>query len=88
MQERYLVERAERFETIVRLIRETQHSLEAVLDLGCGTGSLMSSVLEAFPEASVTGIDFDPARAASRPWIASGEATATPSTGACAVASW
>jgi SAM-dependent methyltransferase len=61
MQERYLVKRTERFETIVRLIRETQHSVEFVLDLGCGTGSLMSSVLEAFPEARVMGIDFDPA---------------------------
>ena len=61
MQERYLVERNQRFETMVRLIRETQDSLEAVLDLGCGTGSLMSSVLEAFPEARVSGIDFDPA---------------------------
>jgi len=61
MQERYLVERSQRFETIVRLIRETQHSVEAVLDLGCGTGSLMSSALEAFPAARVTGIDFDPA---------------------------
>jgi len=61
MQERYLVGRTERFETIVRLIGETQHSVEAVLDLGCGTGSLMSSVLGAFPEATVTGIDFDPA---------------------------
>ena len=60
MQERYLVERAERFEIIVRLIRETQRSVEAVLDLGCGTGSLTSSVLDAFPEARITGIDFDP----------------------------
>jgi SAM-dependent methyltransferase len=61
MQERYLVRRTDRFETVVRLIRETQGSVDAVLDLGCGTGSLMSSVLEAFPETSVTGIDFDPA---------------------------
>jgi SAM-dependent methyltransferase len=61
MQERYLVQRVERFESIVRLIGETQPSVAAVLDLGCGTGSLMSSVLEAFPDARVTGIDFDPA---------------------------
>ena len=61
MQERYLVKRTERFEIVVRLIRETQHSVEAVLDLGCGTGSLMSFVLEAFPEVEVVGVDFDPA---------------------------
>jgi SAM-dependent methyltransferase len=60
MQERYLVKRSERFETIVRLIGETQDSVGTVLDLGCGTGSLMSIVLEAFPEAQVVGIDFDP----------------------------
>jgi len=34
MQERYLVKRAERFEIIVRLIRETRHSVEAVLGPG------------------------------------------------------
>jgi cyclopropane fatty-acyl-phospholipid synthase-like methyltransferase len=60
MQERYLVKRTERFETIVRLVRETQRSVAGVLDLGCGTGSLMLPVLEAFPEAEVVGIDFDP----------------------------
>lgn len=60
MQERYLVKRSERFVTIIRLIRETQQPVSSVLDLGCGTGSLILSVLEAFPEATVTGIDFDP----------------------------
>jgi methylase of polypeptide subunit release factors len=59
MQERYLVERRERFETVVHLIRETQHSVRNVLDLGCGTGSLMSFVLDAFPEAQVMKVDFD-----------------------------
>jgi SAM-dependent methyltransferase len=60
MQARYLVKRAERFETIIRLIRETQYSISTILDLGCGTGSLMLSVLEAFPKAEIIGIDFDP----------------------------
>lgn len=60
MQERYITRRDERFETIVRLVGETQASVDAVLDLGCGTGSLMLSVLEAFPGAVVYGIDFDP----------------------------
>jgi len=61
MQEHYLVKRTERLRTIVNLIRETQHSVNSVLDLGCGTGSLMVSVLEDFPHAISAGIDFDPA---------------------------
>jgi SAM-dependent methyltransferase len=60
MQERYLVRRDERFDIMVRLIRETQHPVNRVLDLGCGTGSTMLPVLEAFPEAQVVGIDLDP----------------------------
>lgn len=60
MQERYLVQRAERFEVIARLIRATQQTVAKVVDLGCGTGSLMLGVLEAFPDAEVFGIDFDP----------------------------
>jgi SAM-dependent methyltransferase len=61
MQEHYLVKRTERLKTIINLIGETQHSVNAVLDLGCGTGSLMVSVLENFPYAVSAGIDFDPA---------------------------
>jgi len=60
MQERYLVKRSERFKTIVGLIRDTQPSVRSVLDLGCGTGSLMLSVLSAFPGVECTGVDFDP----------------------------
>lgn len=61
MQERYLVKRTERFELIARLLRETQGRGGTVLDLGCGTGSLMLTALEALPEAEVVGVDFDPA---------------------------
>ena len=60
MQERYLVRRAERFALIVRLIRETQENISRVLNLGCGPGSLMVPVLEAFSNSEVVGIDFDP----------------------------
>ncbi len=60
MQERYLVQRQERFDEIVRLTRASQQTVSTVVDLGCGTGSLMVAVLDAFPEAAVTGIDFDP----------------------------
>jgi SAM-dependent methyltransferase len=60
MQERYIDRRQERFELMVRLITDTQRSVLRVLDLGCGTGSLMLPVLKKFPEVEVYGIDFDP----------------------------
>ncbi len=60
MQERYLVNRPERFEVISRLIRRTQQTVTKVVDLGCGTGSLMLGVLDVFPNAEVLGVDFDP----------------------------
>jgi len=59
MQERYIVRREERFELMLRLIADTQESVLRVLDLGCGTGSLMLPVLKRFREAEVFGIDFD-----------------------------
>lgn len=61
MQRRYVVKQLERVEIIVRVIRDTQPSVVKILDLGCGPGSLMSSILEAFSEAQVFGIDFQPA---------------------------
>ena len=60
MQERYLARRAERIRLIVRLVRETVSPVTRVLDLGCGTGSLMKAFLDAFPEAEAYGVDFDP----------------------------
>jgi cyclopropane fatty-acyl-phospholipid synthase-like methyltransferase len=61
MQERYLVHRQQRFERIVCTLRETVTPLHSLLDLGCGTGSLMVPLLEAFPAAEVWGVDLDPA---------------------------
>jgi ubiquinone/menaquinone biosynthesis C-methylase UbiE len=59
MQERYIPARKERFENIVGLIADTKPKASKVLDIGCGTGSLMLPILEAFPKAEVWGIDFD-----------------------------
>ncbi|MBW8002460.1 MAG: class I SAM-dependent methyltransferase [Planctomycetes bacterium] len=59
MQERYIDKRSERFEIMVQLVRETQGSISHILDLGCGTGSLMLEMLKAFPDSEVFGIDFD-----------------------------
>ncbi len=60
MHERYFIMRDERFELIARWISATQKHPSRVLDLGCGAGALMLSVLEALPRAEVIGIDFDP----------------------------
>jgi SAM-dependent methyltransferase len=60
MQKRYFMMRDVRFELISRLISETQKHPIRVLDLGCGAGGLMYSILEALPQAEVMGIDFDP----------------------------
>lgn len=60
MQDRYLVRRAERIGLIVGLIRETVNPVSRVLELGCGTGTLMEPILQTFPSAEVCGVDFDP----------------------------
>jgi SAM-dependent methyltransferase len=60
MQEKYIVRRAERIALLVQLVRETVSPVKRVLDLGCGTGSLTQPFLDAFPEAEIYGIDFDP----------------------------
>jgi ubiquinone/menaquinone biosynthesis C-methylase UbiE len=60
MQDRYIPQRKERFDIITRLIADTQPKVSRILDVGCGTGSLMLPVLQAFPTAEVWGIDFDP----------------------------
>lgn len=60
MQERYLVRRAERFGVIARLIGAMGGGAPKIVDLGCGTGSLMVAVLEALLNATAVGVDFDP----------------------------
>jgi SAM-dependent methyltransferase len=60
MQERYLVRREERIEMLVDMVRSTVNPVQRVLDLGCGTGSLMQPFLDAFPQAEIYRVDFDP----------------------------
>ncbi len=60
MQERYVPCRQERFELMLDLVRATQVEPAVLVDLGCGTGTLMEMCLTAFPSAEVVGIDLDP----------------------------
>ena len=59
MQDFYIPARKERFEIIVQLIADSQRKVSRVLDVGCGTGSLMMPILREFPAAEVWGVDFD-----------------------------
>ena len=60
MQERYLFRRNDRFDMIAHLIAATQGTSPRILDLGCGTGSLMTVILAAIPCATAIGVDLDP----------------------------
>jgi len=59
MQDRYLIDRGERFDVIVRMVLATQGDSPRILDLGCGTGSLMEAVLAGMPASRAVGIDLD-----------------------------
>jgi ubiquinone/menaquinone biosynthesis C-methylase UbiE len=61
MQDSYIPDRKERFKVITRLIADTQKKVARGLDVGCGMGSLMLPILQAFPAAEVWGVDFDAA---------------------------
>lgn len=61
MQERYLVRRRERFDVMVRLVGDAlEDGARRIVDLACGPGSLTQLFLDAFPQAEVIGLDFDP----------------------------
>jgi ubiquinone/menaquinone biosynthesis C-methylase UbiE len=61
MQERYLVNRGERFDIIAKLIKAICPNPELIVDLGCGTGSLTIRLLEEFDAAKIYAVDSDPA---------------------------
>jgi SAM-dependent methyltransferase len=57
----YIAEREQRFTVMLDVIElVTGGGPLAVLDLACGPGSLSRRVLERFPDARVTAVDFDP----------------------------
>ena len=60
-QERYLVDREARFALMLDYARAQLATAEPnVLDLCCGNGALSRRVLERFPDARVTAVDWDP----------------------------
>jgi ubiquinone/menaquinone biosynthesis C-methylase UbiE len=59
MQERYLVDRDERFRIVTRIARAVRPEPRRVLDLGCGIGSLSLVALQSIPECEIVGVDID-----------------------------
>jgi trans-aconitate methyltransferase len=60
-QERYLVDREARFALMLEYAQAQLETAEPrVLDLCCGNGALTRRVLERFPDARVTAVDWDP----------------------------
>jgi SAM-dependent methyltransferase len=61
-QERYLPDREQRFALMGDVIAHANPAgAPRILDLCCGTGSISARLLERFPDASIVGIDADPA---------------------------
>ncbi|MCI4320311.1 MAG: class I SAM-dependent methyltransferase [Thermoplasmata archaeon] len=59
-QESFNPSRERRFEAMLDVLAATQPSSMRVLDLGCGPGSLTARLLDRFPKARSTAVDFDP----------------------------
>ncbi|HEY5040181.1 MAG TPA: class I SAM-dependent methyltransferase, partial [bacterium] len=60
MQEFYIPDRKTRFETLLSIVRARNQEPQNILDLGCGTGTIMLGCLSAFPAVRVVGVDYDP----------------------------
>lgn len=60
-QEWYLPDREERFRVMLDMVEALTGTAPRVLDLACGTGSISDRLLRRFPEATVVGVDLDPA---------------------------
>jgi cyclopropane fatty-acyl-phospholipid synthase-like methyltransferase len=53
-------DRPRQMEVLLRILRHNPRLPRHVLDLGCGDGILLATVLEAFPEATGVALDFSP----------------------------
>lgn len=59
-QESFNPSRERRFEAMLDIVGATQPATMRVLDLGSGPGSLTARLLDRFPRARSTAVDFDP----------------------------
>ena len=60
-QERYVPDREERFRVVIDVVGTVAGDRPAaVVDLGCGPGSLSQRLADALPEVQVVGVDADP----------------------------
>jgi cyclopropane fatty-acyl-phospholipid synthase-like methyltransferase len=59
MQEYYNPDRNERFLKLIALLKAKLGEPKYILDIGCGTGSLVELCIEAFPSVHVIGVDID-----------------------------
>ncbi|MFJ3923316.1 class I SAM-dependent methyltransferase [Streptomyces sp. NPDC090022] len=61
-QQRYAIDREERFTVISDVVERvtTGHPAPLLLDLGCGPGSLAARLAQRMPAAEVVGVDADP----------------------------
>src|SRR5262245_41373808 len=53
-------DRQRQLDVMLRVLRFSPRQPRRVLDLGCGDGILLATVLEAFPESAGVGLDFSP----------------------------
>lgn len=53
-------DRKRQLDVLLRVLRFTPRAPRRVLDLGCGDGIILATVLEAFPEATGIALDFSP----------------------------
>ncbi len=60
MQEYYIPDRRARFQALLSIVRSRNQEPRSILDLGCGTGTILLECLLAFPAARVVGVDYDP----------------------------
>ncbi|WP_031487204.1 class I SAM-dependent methyltransferase [Streptomyces bicolor] len=61
-QQRYAVDREERFTVIADVVEQSvrDRTRPAIVDLGCGPGSLAARLARRLPDADIVGVDMDP----------------------------
>jgi ubiquinone/menaquinone biosynthesis C-methylase UbiE len=71
----------EQIDVVLRLVRASGIEVDSVLDVGCGSGVLASALIEAFPSAHATLVDF------SEPMLSEARRQLAPFAERCAIIS-